>query len=304
METVGFIGIGRMGTPMSQHIQRAGYPMVVFDVHDEAIKPLVDGGARRASSPAEVSGLSDVVFTSLPGPKDVMDVVTGPNGILEGIREGSVYVDLSTCGPELIRNLEPAFQQKGVDIMDAPVLSGPALAAERKLIVMVGGEKAVFDRIQNILPAFSDQVIYAGPLGSGCICKIVFNMGWISESQVIAEMLTLAVKAGVRLEAVLESGSRSEVGGILGTVAPYLAQTWFREQFDNVIFTVALARKDIGLATQLGRDNGVPLPAANLAEQNMMQGLNRGWADKDWMIWNLIQEERAGAKVRISEDGS
>ena len=303
METVGFIGIGRMGTPMSQHIQKAGYPMVVFDIHGEAVKPLVEGGARQASSPSEVAGLSDVVFTSLPAPKDVEAVATGANGILEGIREGSVYVDLSTCGPELIRSLEPAFQQKGVEVMDAPVLSGPALAAERKLIVMVGGKKDVFDRVQHILPAFSDQVIYAGPLGSGCICKIVFNMGWISASEVIAEMLTLAVKAGVRLEAVLESGSRDEVGGILGTVGPYLAQTWFKEQFDNVIFTVALARKDIGLATQLGRDHGVPLPAANLAEQNMMQGLNRGWADKDWMIWNLIQEERAGVKVRISEGG-
>ena len=303
METVGFIGIGRMGSAISGNLQKAGYPMVVLDVREEATKPLVEKGARLAGSPAEVARLSDVIFTSLPTPSEVDEVAIGPDGILEGIKEGSVYLDLSTCGPNLVRRLEPMFRQKGAYMLDAPVLSSPQKAIERKLIVMVGGEREVFERIRSILPAFSDQVLYAGALGSGCICKVATNMGWLSTMQVMAEGLTLGVKAGVELEALVEAGSRTETGGLLGNLREYLSQTVFSGQFDPQVFTLALARKDIGLATELGRQYNVPLPAADLAEENMMQGINRGWAGDEWIKAFLVQEDRAGVSLRMPGKG-
>jgi 3-hydroxyisobutyrate dehydrogenase-like beta-hydroxyacid dehydrogenase len=125
METVGFIGLGRMGSAMAGNIQKAGYPMVVHDVREAATMPLLQGGAELVSSPAEVGRRSEVIFTSLPRPEDVEAVATRPEGLLEGIREGSVYLDLSTCGPDLVRRLEPMFRQKGAHVMDAPVLAFP-----------------------------------------------------------------------------------------------------------------------------------------------------------------------------------
>ncbi len=176
METVGFIGLGNMGMGMGGNIQKADYPMVVFDIRDSAMQPFVKNGARAAGSPAEVARLSDVVFTSLPGPKEVEEVATGATGVLEGIKPGGIYVDLSTSRPTLIRRLEPLFRQKGAHVLDAPVSGGKSGAATRNLAVMVGGERAIYERVKPILDAFGDKVFYAGAIGAGSVCKLVHNM--------------------------------------------------------------------------------------------------------------------------------
>lgn len=118
MENVGFIGLGRLGAAMAGNIRKAGYPMVVHDTREAATLPLLEAGARLGASPAEVARLSDVVFTSLPAPRDVEAVVLGGDGLLEGIKEGAIYLDLTTCGPDTVRLLEPMFRQKGADMMD------------------------------------------------------------------------------------------------------------------------------------------------------------------------------------------
>ena len=144
METVGFVGLGKMGTPMAANIQKAGYPMVVYDISEGATRPLLEGGARLAGSPAEAARLSEVLFTSLPRPQVVERVVKGPEGILEGIQPGAIYLDMSTCGPDTIRGLEPLFQEKGAQVMDTPVLSSPLGAIDRDVILMVGGGQGYF----------------------------------------------------------------------------------------------------------------------------------------------------------------
>ena len=121
METIGFIGLGNMGGGMSRNIQRAGYPLVVYDLREETALPLLEHGARLANTPAEVAERSDITFTSLPGPKEVAAVALGNAGVLEGIRPGSVYVDLSSSRPTLIREIEPQFRRKGAYVLDAPV---------------------------------------------------------------------------------------------------------------------------------------------------------------------------------------
>ena len=299
METVGFIGLGKLGAPMAVNIQKAGYPMVVYDVREEATRPLLEGGARLAGSPAEVARLSDVIFTSLPMPRDVEEVVSAPGGILEGINDGSTYLDLSTCSPDLVRRLEPLFHQKGAHVLDAPVLSSPSDAAHRRVIAMVGGERAVYDRVHPILEAFADKVVYAGNLGSACVCKLVHNMTSITVQEVVAEALTLGMKAGVDLQTLLDSGSR----GIIGSMQERFATTVFRGEFEKPAFTLALARKDLGLATELGRRNNVPLPSANLVEQIMVQAMNRGWGEKDRTVAMLLQEEAAEVQIRTQESG-
>ncbi len=197
---------------MARNIQEAGYSMVVHDAREEATRPLLEGGAKLATSPAEVAALCDVTFTSLPGPPQVEEVVDGRDGILEGIKEGAVYLDLSSCGPDLLRRLEPKFRQQGAHLMDTPVLSSPARAIDRSLIVMAGGERNVFERVQPLLEAFADKVVYTGGLGTACICKLVNNMMSFAIQQLVAEGLTLGLQAGVDLDVLMDTGSRGLLG--------------------------------------------------------------------------------------------
>ena len=297
MEKVGFIGLGNMGGGMSANIQRAGHEMVVFDLREEAAKPLLEGGARLANSPAEVSELSDVIFTSLPGPKEVEAVALGPQGILEGIRPGSIYVDLSSSRPSLIRQMEPTFRQKGIHILDAPVSGGKSGAASGDLAVMVGGEREIFDRIKPILDSFGDKVFYAGAIGAGSICKLVHNMIGHSVRQAIAEGLTLGVKAGVEPEALWESVRRGSLGR-MRVLHEGLVRTMFRGEYEPASFALNLAFKDISLATELAREYNVPMPMSTLAEQIAMQAMNRGWAEQDSSVTVRLQEEQAQVEVR------
>ena len=280
METIGFIGLGNMGGGMSLNIQKAGYPMVVYDLREEVTRPLLEGGARLANSPSEVAGLSDVTFTSLPGPKEVEAVATGPEGILEGIRPGSVYVDLSSSRPTLIRELEPIFRQKGVHVLDAPVSGGKSGAASGNLAVMVGGEREVYEKIKPVLDSFGDKVFYAGEVGAGSICKLVHNMIGHSVRQAIAEGLTLGVKAGVEPEAVWECMRRGSLGR-MRILHEGLVRTMFRGEYEPASFALNLAYKDISLATELAREYDVPMPMTTLAEQIALQAMNRGWGEKD-----------------------
>jgi 3-hydroxyisobutyrate dehydrogenase-like beta-hydroxyacid dehydrogenase len=297
METVGFIGLGNMGTGMAGNIQKADYPMVVFDLRAAMMQPFLQNGAKQASTPAEVARLSDVVFTSLPGPKEVEAVATGASGVLEGIKPGGIYVDLSTSRPTLIRQIEPLFRQKGAHVLDAPVSGGKTGAATRNLAVMVGGERAIFDRIKPILDAFGDKVFYAGSIGAGSVAKLVHNMIGHGIRQAIAEGLTLGVKAGVEAEALWECVRRGAVGRMSG-LHEGIPRMVLRGQFEPASFALSLARKDILLANELGREFQVPMPIANLAEQIAIQGINRGWGDHDSSVTFLLQEEAAGVQVR------
>ena len=297
METIGFIGLGNMGGGMSLNIQKAGYPMVVYDLREEVTRPLLDGGARLANSPSEVAGLSDVTFTSLPGPKEVEAVATGAEGILEGIRPGSVYVDLSSSRPTLIREMEPIFRQKGVHVLDAPVSGGKSGAASGNLAVMVGGEREVYEKIKPILDSFGDKVFYAGEVGAGSICKLVHNMIGHSVRQAIAEGLTLGVKAGVEPEAVWECMRRGSLGR-MRVLHEGLVRTMFRGEYEPASFALNLAYKDISLATELAREYDVPMPMTTLAEQIALQAMNRGWAEKDSSVTVVLQEEQSNVEVR------
>ena len=297
METVGFIGLGNMGGGMAGNIQKAGYPMVVFDLREEATRPFLEAGARLGNSPADVAERCDVTLTSLPGPREVELVSTGTEGILEGIRPGSVYIDLSTSRPTLIRELEVKYRAKGVHVLDAPVSGGKSGAQSRNLAVMVGGEREIFDRVKPLLDAFGDKVFYAGEIGAGSVAKLVHNMIGHGVRQAIAEGLTLGVKAGVDPEPLWECVRRGSLGR-MNVLHEGVVRTLFRGEYDPPSFALELARKDIGLATDLGREFNVPMPVANLAEQIAIEAMNRGWGGLDSSVTIRLQEEQSGVEVR------
>lgn len=294
METIGFIGLGNLGTAIAQNIQNAGYPMVVYDIREGATKPLLKEGSRLAGAPDEVASLSEVTFTSLPGPREVEDVTLGLHGVVNGIKEGGIYVDLSTSRPSLIRRIGEIFEEKSVKVLDAPVLTSPATAADRQVVVMPSGDREVYQKLRPLFDSFADTVVYQGPLGMGSTCKLVNNMITLAVRQVVAEGLTLGVKAGLDLDSLMEAGNRM----VLGHQEEGLRKTVFRGQFDPPSFRQALARKDIGLANELGRELNVPMPVANLVEQISIQIGNRGWGDMDTHVIYRLQEEMAGVEIR------
>lgn len=297
METVGFIGLGNMGGPVAGHIQHAGFPMIVFDLRAEATRPFEARGARVADSAVDLARRSDVILTALPMPRDVEQVA---HQVLTAISPGAIYIDISTSPPSLIRKLAPLFAAKGAHVLDAPVASGQPGAARGIHEVMVGGEKSIFERAKPVLQAFGDQVLYAGPLGSGCICKLVHQMVNSTISQAIAEGLTLGAKAGVDTTMLWECVRRGMVGR-MHVLHVQVPQTVFRGEFSTDTFPLKLLRKDVGLATSLGREINVPLPLASLAEQNLVAALNRGWGDESaYTATFKLQEEAAKVELRAT----
>ncbi len=300
MTTVGFIGLGRMGGPVAEHIQRAGFPMIVFDLRAQAMGAFAERGAKIAQAPADLARQSEVVITALPMPDDVEQVVCGSNGILAGIQPDSVFIDISTSPPSLTRKLEPLFRAKGAAVLDAPVASGQPGAARGIHEVMVGGAQAVFERVRPILCAFGDQVLYAGPLGSGSICKLVHQMINSTISQAIAEGLTLGVKAGVDTRTLWECVRRGMVGR-MHVLHVQVPQTVFRNDYSTDTFPLNLLRKDVALATALAREHSVPLPLASIVEQNLVAALDRGWGNESaYTATFKLQEEAAQVELRAA----
>jgi len=293
---VGFIGLGNMGGPMALNITRAGHDVTIYDLRREAATPHLEAGAKWAESPREAAFHSEVVMTSLPGPREVEAVALGESGIIHGAHPGSIYVDLSTNSPTVIRRICGVLKQKGVDVLDAPVSGGVAGAKRATLGVFVGGDEAAFRKVQTVLGAIGDKVSYIGPSGSGAIAKLVHNQIAICTSAVLAEAFTMGVKAGVAPDALFRAVRDGAFGQ--GNFLNMLPRVIFKGAFDRAFFALRLARKDLGLATEVAREFDVPMALASSVEQDLMAGLVRGLGDTDASAAFTIQEDRAGVKVR------
>jgi 3-hydroxyisobutyrate dehydrogenase-like beta-hydroxyacid dehydrogenase len=293
---IGFIGLGNMGGPMALNLIKAGHAVTVHDIRRNMADAHLAAGAHWAESPAEAARGREVVFTSLPGPREVEAVALGPNGIIEGIDHGAIYADLSTSSPTLIRRLHEAFVKKGVMVLDAPVSGGPPGARNATLSVMAGGDEGAYLRLKPALEAIGDKLQYVGEVGSGEVAKIVHNMMIFCTIALFAEAFTMGVKAGVdpeRLYTAVRNGAYGQ--GMMLTMLP---RTVFKGRFDVASGTINIVHKDLALATEVGRDNGVPMRMASLVEQDLLEAVARGLGEKDLGAAFTIQEDRAGVKVR------
>ncbi|MGQ4809656.1 2-hydroxy-3-oxopropionate reductase [Candidatus Entotheonellaceae bacterium PAL068K] len=298
---IGFIGVGNMGAGMANNLIKAGHTLIVHDLRRDAAGPLLEQGAIWAETPKHAAVQSQMIFTSLPGPPEVEAVALSEAGILEGLSPGSVYIDLSTNAPALVRQMHAIFQERGVYMLDAPVSGGVVGARTGLLAVMVGGDEAIYHRVKPVLDAIGDNVIYCGGIGAGCICKLVHNCIFAITSQAITELFTLGVKAGVDVKALWETTRRGAFGRDAGGIHR-LPESWFSGDFEpnweKGFFSTQLMRKDVGLATQLAREFNVPMALANMTEQELVEAINRGWGGDPTAKVSLLQEERAGVQVR------
>jgi 3-hydroxyisobutyrate dehydrogenase-like beta-hydroxyacid dehydrogenase len=298
MEMIGFIGLGTIGGAIARNIQKAGYPMMVHDIRPEAVQPLVEGGAQPARSPAEVARHSRVVFTSLRGPREVEQVALGSNGLLQGVHDGSIYVDLSSSSPDLIRRIADEFRLRGARVVDAPLIVGKQGVANRSLHVLASGTSEVYEEVKPLLDTFGDTVVYAGDLGAGTVIKLAHNLVRRGIGLAIGEGIVLGAKAGVDPQ-LLWDCMRWGLEVQLHQLAKTFSETVFKGNYEApASFGIALSRKDVRLATELGRQHNVPMPIAALVEQIMVQAIGRGWSNQSTASLFRLQEEAAGIEVR------
>lgn len=291
---VGFIGLGTMGASIALNAMKGGFALTVHDMRKTAADPHVRAGAAWADSVEDVGRTADVVLTSLPGPKEVRAVA---EGLIKTMRAGTVWFDLSTNSPTVIRDLHARFAEKKVSLLDAPVSGGPSGAKSGKMALWVGGDQAEFERCRRVLDAVGDQVIHIGPIGAGSVAKLVHNCAGYAMQLALAELFTMGVKAGVEplpLWAAIRQGA-------LGRKRSFdrMGDQFLQGNFDPPAFALELAHKDVTLATELAREIGVPMRLANMTYAEMTDALNRGWNKRDSRSFLILQQERAGLNIKV-----
>ena len=274
---VGFIGVGHMGGPMCRNIIKGGHEVVVYDRSDAAVKACTDLGASKGSSVKDVASRVEVVMTSLPMPADVERVALGPGGIAESAQKGNIYVDLSTNSPKMVQNIAKQLEPKGIPMIDAPVSGGVIGAEKGTIAIMVGGDKAIFDKCMPIFKSFGENITHVGKLGMGDVAKIVNNMVAFCNMAAGAEGLMLGTTAGIDpqvLNEIIRNSSGNSMG-YRGVAKKALSGDW------SASFSLDLAYKDMHLALELADELGVPLSLSPQAHNlmRMARGLGHGGED-------------------------
>ncbi|HVG95826.1 MAG TPA: NAD(P)-dependent oxidoreductase [Chloroflexota bacterium] len=292
--TVGFIGLGKMGRPMSRNIMSGGYPLVVANRSQQVVQELAAEGATAAASAAELAAKAEIVCLCLPVPATVEEVVLGPGGVAEGIKPGSIVVDFSTIGPGTCRSVARALEAKGVAYLDAPVSGGTTGAEAGTLTVMVGGDQAEYERALPVLQRVGKKIVYAGPVGAGAVVKLMNQLLVGINLAGAAEAMVLGTKAGVDPTLLLETIASATGNSFqLQRCFPDMV---LKGNFD-AMFSVDLLHKDLGLGVEVGKENRVRLLLGALAVQVFEEAREAGFGEQD--IAAVIRPLEALAKVEV-----
>jgi 3-hydroxyisobutyrate dehydrogenase-like beta-hydroxyacid dehydrogenase len=296
MTRVGFIGLGTMGGPMAQNILRRGHALCVHDVSTAAVAPLAASGARSAASPREVAAASEIVITMLPDSPDVERVALGGDGILAGLKPGSVYIDMSTIDPATSRRIGERVRAQGSDMVDAPVGKTAEHAVKGTLTLMVGGDAATVARVKPILDAMGTDFFHCGGLGAGHAMKCVNNMLATTLVAANAECLAAGMKAGLTLD-IMNQVMRTTMAWNNQLAIAYPARPLIGDFEPG--FMLRLAHKDVRLAQAMVKDLSLaaPIGAATLAV--CQEGIDAGLGAKDVGVLLKLREDQAGVKIRL-----
>ncbi|MBV1881283.1 MAG: NAD(P)-dependent oxidoreductase [Pseudomonadales bacterium] len=292
---IGFIGVGHMGGPMCHNIiKKSGHDVTVFDLSHGAIEECVALGASGSDSIAELASNSDVIFTSLPMPKDVEAVALGADGIAENAKSGTVYIDLSTNSPTVIRKVATELEKKGISTLDAPVSGGVIGATKGTIAIMVGGDKGLYEKYLPLFESFGENISHLGDLGCGCIAKIVNNMIAFCNMAAGAEGLMLGAAAGIdpsALNQVIRNSSGNSMG-YRGMAYTTLKGDW------TPSFALDLAYKDMHLALELADELSIPLSISPQVHNLMRMARGMGYGKDDTTAMMRVYEETTKIKVR------
>ena len=287
---IGFVGTGTMGAPIAGRLRSAGHRLTVYDVRHEAMSGLAGQGATIAESPLEAAYGAEVVFTSLPGPREVEAAALDPQrGVLAGLRAGCTYIDLTTNSPASARLIAAAARKRSIGFLDAPVSGRPP-----EMTVMVGGEASHLAQCRSLFEVIAADVFHVGPSGAGCAAKLITQ--YLGYTNLIAAMegMLIAAKAGIDL-------------GVLAQIVPLSAgqsRTFAnipRGVFDRSFTaggTLDIVAKDIELACQLARDLGAPATLGTLAADFYRRAQAQGWGGEGFPVVARILEAMAGVELR------
>jgi len=296
---IAFIGLGHMGAPMSRNVLAAGHDLVVHDLRRDAATALLASGAVWADSPREAGVGREAVITMLPGPPAVEQVLIGPAGLLDGMQAGSVWIDMSTSIPAVADRVRAQAAPRGIAVLDAPVSGMAAGARDGTLQIFAGGDAADFAAVRPLLEAMGDpaRIVHAGPHGAGYTVKLMINLLWFAHLTASAEVLTVGTRAGVDLatlrQCLLASPAASHF--LDRDVLSVLEHGDYDEGF-----ALALACKDLGLAVDLARAGGVPVPVSAAVEQIYRQARARYGDTGGEMLPVKLLEDLTGSPLRLA----
>ena len=295
---VGFIGLGTMGAPMARNILAKGHRLIVADVQPAAVAALIADGATAAVTPRDVAAGSEIVITMLPDVPDVERVALGHDGIVEGIKPGTIYVDMSTIDPGTTRKVGAAIAAKGAAMIDSPVGKTADAAVAGTLTLMVGGAPSIVARCRSVLDCMGTDFFYCGELGAGQTMKLINNLLATAVSEASVEALVAGVKSGLTLETMMCVFRTTMAWN--NALAIALPKRPLAGDF-NPGFMMKLAHKDCRLALQMVEALGVSAPVGHAALVSLDEGLLHGLHDHDVGALLKLREEGAGVKVRLPE---
>ncbi len=298
MPNVSFIGLGKMGLPMSRNIMQAGFPLTVHNRSRGKVAALAAEGATAAASSAAAATTTDIICLCVPVPDDVETVILGPDGVLAGARSGSLVVDFSTIDPVTNRKVAAALAEQGVGYIDAPVSGGPPGAEAGSLTVMCGGSKADFDRALPVMEAVGEKIVHAGPIGAGSTVKLINQMLVGVNLAGAVEGFVLGAKAGIDPELLLDVVSSASGDSLqLRRCFPDFV---FKNSYEPA-FSANLLYKDIMLALGIGRELNVRLNLGNLALQAYEEVRNHGLGEQDFAVVAVPLQRLSGVQIKPEE---
>ena len=276
---VGFVGLGAMGAGIARRLMDAGYPVVGWNRTRGKAQDLIDAGMGWADTPREVAAVSDVVFTMLTNTGAIQASAHGEDGVIAGLRPGTVWADLSTIAPDASVALAEEVAKTGASYLDTPVSGSPATLAAGQMSVMVGGDRAAYDRIEEVLHAIGPKVTYIGPNGHAILTKVAINLSLVVSVTAFAEAVTLVEKAGVDRAAVVDAALKSVIASpVIGYRAPLLVDD------DTVYADVELQQKDLVLAQELARRLGAAVPTCAATSEMLNAARSSTRSDRDFLV--------------------
>jgi len=276
IEKVGFAGLGAMGAGIAQRLIDAGYDVTGWNRTKAKAEPLLEAGMGWAESPRELAAQVDVLFTMLTNTAAIEEIA---EPVLEGIRSGTVWADISTIAPDASVALAERVEATGASFLDCPVSGSPATLAAGQMSVMAGGDRAAFDHVEPVLQAIGPKVTYIGPNGQAILTKVAINLALVVSVTAFAEGVALVEKAGVDRAAVVDAVLKSVIASpVIGYRAPLLVDD------TDVFADVELQQKDLVLAQELARRLGMPVPTCAATSEMLNAARSSPSSDRDFVV--------------------
>ena len=295
IKRISYLGLGNMGGGMASNLLKGGYKLTVWNRSVEKCEPFARKGARVAGTPADAVRNAELVMYSLSNDKAVEEVVFGAKGILSGINEGQIAIDMSTVLPATSLREQEAYTKHGVDFLDAPVFGSKKESADAKLWIIAAGNKAIFEKVKPLLEQLGQTVHYFGKNGNAAVMKLVGNLIVALEMEALAEGLVLAQKAGLDLNTVMEV---LKVADFRSPLIASNGQNILRRDF-STSFALKLMLKDAGLIEKFAKSLESPLPALHVVEKNLESATALGFGKENASAVIKALEKEAGVEVKV-----